>query len=210
MTAFGYGHWVGKVSSENMIRKEFSDWWRCMLKALPGQVGVRLRRRHWSKVCRRVGCDLLVLGGSLPEGDISLGDMVGIGENNVFLAGGTGVSGKIVVGSRVKTNGNVMINARNGGDITIGDNVLVGPNVVMRSADHVFSLCDTPISQQGNAFGDIVIEDDVWIGANVVITRGVVIGRGAVVGAGAVVTKDVAPNTVVGGVPAKQIGQRNR
>ncbi|MDE7161372.1 MAG: hypothetical protein K2N65_01290, partial [Anaeroplasmataceae bacterium] len=49
----------------------------------------------------------------------------------------------------------------------------------------------------------VVVEDDVLIGANAVVIEGVRIGQGAVVAAGAVVTKDVAPNTVVGGVPAK-------
>ena len=51
----------------------------------------------------------------------------------------------------------------------------------------------------------IRIEDKVWLGANVTILQGVTIGEGAIVVAGAVVTKDVAPRTIVGGVPAKFI-----
>jgi len=51
----------------------------------------------------------------------------------------------------------------------------------------------------------VVIEDDVWLSARVIVLKGVTIGRGAVVAAGAVVTKDVAPHTLVGGVPAKLI-----
>ena len=54
-------------------------------------------------------------------------------------------------------------------------------------------------------FKPIRIEDKVWLGANVTILQGVTIGEGAIVAAGAVVTKDVAPRTVVGGVPAKFI-----
>ena len=53
-----------------------------------------------------------------------------------------------------------------------------------------------------------VIGNDVWIGANCVITAGVRIGTGAVIAAGAVVTKDVEPNSIVGGVPAKIIRYR--
>ena len=54
----------------------------------------------------------------------------------------------------------------------------------------------------------VILEDDVWLGAGVIILSGVRVGRGAVVGAGAVVTKDVAANTVVAGVPARSIGHR--
>jgi acetyltransferase-like isoleucine patch superfamily enzyme len=55
----------------------------------------------------------------------------------------------------------------------------------------------------------VVIGDDVWIGANVVILNAVHVGDGSVVAAGAVVTKDVEAFSIVGGVPAKQIGQRH-
>jgi acetyltransferase-like isoleucine patch superfamily enzyme len=54
----------------------------------------------------------------------------------------------------------------------------------------------------------IAIGADVWIGANCIITAGVTIGDGAVVAAGSVVTKDVASNAIVGGVPAKLIRMR--
>ena len=49
------------------------------------------------------------------------------------------------------------------------------------------------------------LQDKVWLGANVTVLPGVTIGEGAIVAAGAVVTKDVAPRTIVGGVPAKFI-----
>lgn len=55
----------------------------------------------------------------------------------------------------------------------------------------------------------LVIEDDVWIGLNSIVTSGCAkIGRGAIIGAGSVVTKDVAPYTVVGGIPARVIKRR--
>lgn len=56
--------------------------------------------------------------------------------------------------------------------------------------------------------GDIVIGNDVWIGFEAVIMAGVHIGNGAIIGARAVVTKDVAPYTIVGGVPARAIRKR--
>jgi len=59
--------------------------------------------------------------------------------------------------------------------------------------------------RQSMSYAPIHIGKNVWIGANATVLAGVTIGDGAVVAAGAVVTKDVAPNTVVGGVPAKLI-----
>ena len=87
----------------------------------------------------------------------------------------------------------------------IGENVLIGPNVVMRTSNHNFSDKNKNIKDQGHNSGDIHIEDNVWIGSNCVILSNVTIGKGAVIAAGAVVNKDVLPFTVVGGIPAKKI-----
>lgn len=94
------------------------------------------------------------------------------------------------------------------GRIEIGAHTAVGPGTVIRAANHCIARQDVPIMHQGHVPGQIIIEEDVWIGANCVITPDVRIGRGAVVGAGAVVTRNVAPFSIVGGVPAKQIGMR--
>ena len=62
-----------------------------------------------------------------------------------------------------------------------------------------------PAKRQSMSYAPIHIGKNVWIGANATVLAGVTIGDGAVVAAGAVVTKDVTPNTVVGGVPARVI-----
>ena len=90
----------------------------------------------------------------------------------------------------------------------MGNDVLVAPNVVMRASDHVFDDVTKPIAEQGHTGREIIVEDDVWLSSNVTVVGGVRIGKGAVVAAGAVVTKDVAPYTVVGGVPARFIKNR--
>ena len=54
----------------------------------------------------------------------------------------------------------------------------------------------------------MIVEEDVWVGAGAIILTGVLIGGGAVVAAGNVVTKNVEPYSIVGGTPAKKIGQR--
>lgn len=94
---------------------------------------------------------------------------------------------------------------RGQGGVEIGDRVYTSPFTQIIAVNHVFDDPKEPFVDQGITAEGIVIEDDVWLGAGAVITDGVRVGKGAVVAAGAVVTKDVAPHTVVGGVPAKQI-----
>lgn len=85
--------------------------------------------------------------------------------------------------------------------ITIGHGVVISSGVTIRDSDNHTINGNTAIS------APIVIEDHVWIGLNVTILKGVRIGSGAVIAAGAVVTKDVPPDALVGGVPAKVIKQ---
>jgi acetyltransferase-like isoleucine patch superfamily enzyme len=94
---------------------------------------------------------------------------------------------------------------RGQGGITIGDRVYTSPMVQIIAVNHVFDDPTRPFVDQGITAQGITIEDDVWIGSGAVITDGVRIGQGAVIAAGAVVTKDVAPHTIVGGVPARQL-----
>ena len=65
-----------------------------------------------------------------------------------------------------------------------------------------------PLSRINDKEKDVVIEEDVWLGANVTVLPGVTIGEGSVIAAGAVVTKDVAPYSIVAGVPAQEIRKR--
>lgn len=94
---------------------------------------------------------------------------------------------------------------RGQGGVEIGDRVYTSPFTQIIAVNHVFGDPARPFVEQGITAEGIIIEDDVWLGAGAIITDGVRVGRGAVVAAGAVVTKDVAPHTVVGGVPAKLI-----
>ena len=114
----------------------------------------------------------------------------------------------IRVGRNLHVNGGAFFDGRGG--LTIGDDVLVGPNAVLLSSQHHWSDPSLPIVLQGHRLAPTTIGDDVWIGANVVITPGVTIATGTVIGAGSVVTGDTAPYTIVVGVPARQIGERPR
>jgi maltose O-acetyltransferase len=94
------------------------------------------------------------------------------------------------------------------GDIEIGDDVLIGPKVVIWGRDHGTSR-KACMNSQPHVVEKITIGDDVWIGANVTILKGVTIGTGAIIAAGAVVVKDVAPYSIVGGCPARHIKDRH-
>jgi acetyltransferase-like isoleucine patch superfamily enzyme len=91
------------------------------------------------------------------------------------------------------------------GPVTIGNHVNLAQGITVTALNHNFKDTSLRIDEQGFSTKPIVIGDDVWIGANAVILPGVTIGKHVVVAAGAVVTKDVPDNTIVGGVPAKEI-----
>ena len=106
-------------------------------------------------------------------------------------------------GKNITFGNNVFLNFgchfQDQGGIYIGDGALLGSNVVLATINHNMD----PDKRGDMTQLPIHIGKNVWIGANATILPGVTVGDGAVVAAGAVVTKDVANNCVVGGVPAK-------
>ncbi len=113
--------------------------------------------------------------------------------------------------STIKMGNNVFVNRRAyfSGDICIGNDVLIGPDVFITSGDHEYRVVGKTINAQGRvASRQVVIEDDVWIGAKVCVLAGVKIGKGAIIGAGSVVTKDVEPYTICAGNPCRKIKDR--
>ena len=92
--------------------------------------------------------------------------------------------------------------------VTIGAGSMIGEYSSIRDANHQRSA-DTTIRQSGHTAKPIFIGKEVWIGRGVTVLGGVTIGDGATVGANAVVTKDVAPEATVAGVPAAPIRSRS-
>ncbi|MDW2982694.1 MAG: acyltransferase [Rhodanobacter sp.] len=120
----------------------------------------------------------------------------------VFVTGYP-VRANVRIGDNCVINRETYLDGRVG--VVIGNNVNVSFQVCILSLHHDHNLPSFP------AIGGVVtIHDHAWIGARAIILPGVTIGEGAVVAAGAVVNRDVGEYEVVGGVPARKIGERNR
>lgn len=122
-----------------------------------------------------------------------------VGENVWIVPPLTAAVGKYVsIGDGTYANMNLTL--IDDWKITIGKNVLFGPNVTLSTTGH-------PVHPKHRAEGmysfPITIEDNVWIGANVVVLPGVTIGENSVIGAGSVVTKDIPANVVAFGSPCR-------
>jgi acetyltransferase-like isoleucine patch superfamily enzyme len=94
---------------------------------------------------------------------------------------------------------------RGQGGVTIGDDVLFGPRVMVLAVNHVFRDPERPIIHQGITAEGIRIEENCWIGAGAIVLDGVTIGRGSCIGAGAVVSQSIPPHSLAVGVPARVI-----
>ena len=121
-------------------------------------------------------------------------------EKGAFFGDGKRIS--IGEGSGIGVNCNVH------GPLTMGCNVMMGPDVTILTHSHIFDNTDIPMNKQGTIIKPVSIGDDVWIGMRSIIMPGVKIGNGVIIGAGAIVTKDVPDYAVVAGVPAKVIKYR--
>ena len=106
-------------------------------------------------------------------------------------------------------NSGVGINCEMYGPVTIGENVMMGPEVVVYTSGHKHDRTDIPMICQGsNDVKPVTIGNDVWIGRRVIIMPGVKIGNGCIIGAAAVVTKDIPDYSIAAGVPAKVVKSR--
>lgn len=154
-----------------------------------------------------VGANIII-----PEGStLSIGDDCYIGRYVELGSGGT-----IRIGSHTSLQDRCIFL----GDVTLGRYCVVAPNVYISSGRHYFDRQPTALIKDQDRLvlknmlsisahsKTVTVEDDCWLGINVVVMAGVRIGKGAVVGANSVVTKDVAPYTVVAGMPAKELKKR--
>ena len=123
---------------------------------------------------------------------------------NIEKGADFGTGKGIVIGN----NSGIGVNCKVRGPLKMGDDVMMGPDVVILTHGHEYSSTTIPMNKQPHTVKGVEIGNDVWIGTRVIIMPGVKIGDGVIIGAGAVVTTNVPNYAIVGGVPAKVIRYR--
>lgn len=111
---------------------------------------------------------------------------------------------KVFLGKRNVINFGCVLDGRRFA-IRTGDDVSIGPEAAILTLGH-----DPQSPSFEDRGGEVIVENRAWIGFRALVLPGVTIGEGAVVAAGSVVSKSVEPFSIVAGVPARKIGDRNR
>jgi len=174
------------VSTFKVTLRSISDFIEVIIVSLPNtEPFLRLRCSYWQMKGYQFESDCFISRGVYFIGRVTMGKGSSI-SNNCFLNGGK----------------------KDGCGIFIGSKVMIAPNCVIVAFDHSWHTLEIPMIDQPWEYSSIYIEDDVWVGANCTITKGVRLGKGCIVGANSVVLRDVDPYSIVGGVPAKTVGER--
>jgi acetyltransferase-like isoleucine patch superfamily enzyme len=195
------------AKEQHKLRMSWMPWLWLTLKpkirawAEPWQAEIQARLRALEAVEIGEGCFVAPEAKIFaePHRSVRIGDRVTIGAE-AFL------HGPITIGDDVSINPRVSMDGGRAG-IVIGEGARIATGATIYAFDHGFDP-RAPIREQPVTSRGIVIGRDVWIGAQAGIIDGVTIGDHAVVGMGAVVTKDVPAWAIVGGVPARVIGDR--
>ena len=138
-----------------------------------------------------------------PRREMTLGADPAISPDAVFSN-----AARIAIGDRVRIGSRCHLWAGpSTGRIVIGNDLLLGPEVMITAASYRFRD-GSPVTEQIMDEADIVIGDDVWLGTRAIVLPGVTIGDGAVIAAGCVVREDVPAGAVVAGMPGKVVGHR--
>lgn len=220
---------VGDASWFFFLRYELTTF---LLSGLGGALGMALRGFFYRGLFHHLGRSV-VFGRHMTirhPHKIDVGEQSVFDDNTVLDAKGEGNRG-LSVGSRVMIGRNTIISCK-GGDITIADDVNIGPHCYFISEEHLeigryshiagntflvaggnhsFDDPDTPICRQPSiSKGGIYIGEDVWIGASATVVDGARIGRGAVIGAGSLVHRKIPPLAVALGYPVELIKKRGQ
>lgn len=149
------------------------------------------------------GCALDARGTTKP-GDLSIGARTLIARGTILLV----KSNYLRIGADCSIGSQCSLNAVSG--IEIGDHCIIAGQCYFGGGRYKMALGQGPMVLQGlETKGPVKLGNDVWVGANVTVLDGVTVGDGAILAAGSVVNSDVVANSIVGGVPAREIGMRS-
>lgn len=139
-----------------------------------------------------------------PRRRMRVGAAPGISPNAVFSN-----PERIVIGDRVKIGARCHIWAGHAsGTVTIGDDCLFGPEVMVTAASYRYND-GAPVTEQLMDEADVIIGRDVWLATRAIVLPGARIGDGAIIAAGAVVKGEVPPYAIAAGQPARVVGHRH-
>ena len=217
---------VGARSWPRLLQHELLGCW---LAGTPGALGLALRRVLWRRLFHASGRGVIwgrniglrhsrkmVIGDAVVVDDDCQLDAQGCAEGEFSIGAGalisrgcivSGKDGALTIGPRVNIGAGCILYAST--ELRIGaDTMLAAMCYVGGGRYTTRGRTDIPIASQPVPRIGVVIEEDCWLGAGVIVIDGVHIGRGSVIAAGAVVTADVAPYSVVAGVPGRLVATR--
>jgi acetyltransferase-like isoleucine patch superfamily enzyme len=217
---------VGVRSWPRLLQHELVACW---LSGTPGALGLALRRSLWRRLFHSSGRGI-IWGRNIAlrhPRKMDIGDAVVIDDHCQLDAQGCG-EGEFSIGAGALISRDCIVSGKDG-PLAIGPRVNIGAGCILYASTELRIGADTmlaamcyvgggryttrgrteiPIASQSLPRLGVVIEDDCWLGAGVIVIDGVRIGRGSVIAAGAVVTADVAPYSVVAGVPGRLVATR--
>lgn len=135
-------------------------------------------------------------------GRLTLGRWVWIGKGNALRCH----EGNLKIGDKVVFGGKNTINCYL--DIEVGDECIFADWIYVCDFDHKYDDMQVPIKNQGIVKSPVKVGANCWVGEKSTVLRGVTIGEGCVIASHALVNRDVPPNSIVGGVPARVLKQR--
>ena len=183
--------------------------WYCFFSGIKYQKGWQFRgaakviKKNWLKrLLLHSSNGRLIIGKEFKCNNKIKSNSIGIIQPCIFNVITPG--GQLTIGDNVGVSGSTICATKS---VTIGNNVLIGSGCLITDTDaHPLDWQDRRNGYDGKTLcAPVVIGNDVFIGARSIILKGVTIGDRSIIGAGSVVSKDVPPDCVVGGNPARVI-----
>lgn len=167
-----------------------------------------LRARYYLRSAEAIGPRVRLWGRPFVknEGRLLIGDRVRLASTISMLELSIGASGLLEIGDRVLINHGCSIGATQ--LVRIAERCNIGSQSIL--IDNAFHELDPDRRDEQPAPAPVILEANVWLAARVIVLPGVTIGRNSVVGAGSVVTRDIPPDVLAAGIPAKVIRSLRR